>query len=153
MLSIETAMTRHGDTQESDYVRQRLYALDGENTSGALEHVNLYLRDADGTLCGGLLGQQYWNCMFIDILWIEPRFRGMGYGRRLMSEIEAIARARGLDLLHLDAQGLEVPGFYTKLGFEMFGVLDDTPRGYQRYFMVKRLTKPDPSCSRRPAGS
>ena len=33
----------------------------------------------------------------------------------------------------------QAPGFYEKLGFEVFGVLADYPPGHKRFFMVKRL--------------
>lgn len=139
-LSLETVVTDHDNTPESDYIRQRLYALDREGASGCgLTHISLYLRDADGNIRGGLLGQHYWNCMMIDVLWIDPAYRRMGYGRRLMNEIEAIAVARGIDWLHLDSPAHEVPAFYARLGFEVFGVMQDTPRGYRRYFLAKRL--------------
>lgn len=139
MLTIEVVTAPYHDTTESDYIRQKLYALHGGPGHAALESVNLYLRDPDGGVCGGLLGQMYWNCMFADILWVDPQYRGMGYGRRLMNELEAVARGRGLDLIHLDAPGDAAAEFHSRLGFEVYGTLDDTPIGRRRYFMVKRL--------------
>jgi len=142
VLSIEPVFTAQ-DTDAAEYLRQRLYAFNGEHVPIVFEYINLYLKDECGRTCGGLLAEHYWNCLFIDILWIEPEYRRLGYGRKLMAEIEQIARDKRLDLIHLDTHGFQAPGFYAKLGYEVFGVLDDSPKGYCRYYMAKRLEYPD----------
>jgi GNAT superfamily N-acetyltransferase len=139
MLSIETVVTSHGNAPESEYLRHKLYTLHGGEAGATTEHISLYLRDADGHLCGGLLAQRYWNCMFAEILWVDPRYRGLGHGPRLMNELEALSRATAVDIIHLDAPGDAAARFHSKLGYQVFGVLDDTPQGERRYFMAKRL--------------
>jgi hypothetical protein len=32
------------------------------------------------------------------------------------------------------------PGFYQKLGYEVFAVLEDYPRGHHNYYLRKQLT-------------
>jgi len=59
-----------------------------------------------------------------------------------MEQIESIAREKRLDLIHLDTHGFQAPGFYAKLGYGVFGRLDDSPKGYSRYYMCKRLDHP-----------
>ena len=41
--------------------------------------------------------------------------------------------------LHTEIAGERPLGFYQRLGYEVFGSLDDHPRGSQRYFMRKLL--------------
>jgi hypothetical protein len=40
---------------------------------------------------------------------------------------------------YLDTFSFQAPDFYKKLGYEVFGELQDFPHGHQRYFMKKRL--------------
>ncbi len=40
----------------------------------------------------------------------------------------------------LDTFAFQAPGFYEKLGYEIFGTLDQFPRGSCRHFLYKRLT-------------
>lgn len=48
---------------------------------------------------------------------VLPEHRGEGWGRRLMSAVEDLARDRGLAELRLHAQ-TDVEGFYRELGYE-----------------------------------
>ena len=53
-----------------------------------------------------------------------------------------ISYARGLmkiRLIHLDTFDFQAKDFYLKHGYEVFGVLDDCPKGHKRYYMKKVL--------------
>jgi hypothetical protein len=39
----------------------------------------------------------------------------------------------------VDTYGFQARGFYEKLGYELFGTIDDHPRGSHRFFFRKRL--------------
>jgi hypothetical protein len=39
----------------------------------------------------------------------------------------------------LDTYSFQAPGFYQRLGYEVFGVIHGYPRGYQKWFLKKRL--------------
>jgi len=69
--------------------------------------------------------------------------RGRGVARALMVEAERIARERGRTLLTLDTAVDQGAGpFYEKLGYRVFGTLENHPAGHQHYFMTKQLTSP-----------
>jgi GNAT superfamily N-acetyltransferase len=61
----------------------------------------LTVRGSDQALLGGLVGVQYWNGMFIDLLWVHERLRGRGVGTELMKRAEAAARSRGGEVIFL----------------------------------------------------
>jgi hypothetical protein len=52
-------------------------------------------------------------------------------------EVEAILR--GCHSAFLDTFSYQARPFYEKLGYEVFGTLNDYPRGHQRFYMQKRL--------------
>ena len=62
-----------------------------------------------------------------------------GYGRRLLQTLEQEARAQQCHLAILDTYSFQAPDFYQRLGYEVFGVIDGYPRGYQKVFLKKRL--------------
>jgi GNAT superfamily N-acetyltransferase len=74
-------------------------------------------------------------------VWIDERFRGQGYGERMLAAAEDEARRRGCAHAHLDTLSFQARPFYEKLGYRVYGVLDDFPAGteYKRYYMVKDL--------------
>ena len=69
--------------------------------------------------------------------------RGAGLGRQLLQRAEAIARERGCHGLWLDTFSFQARGFYEKLGFSLFGEIEDYPPGHSRFFLRKRLDRPN----------
>mgnify|MGYP002509673072 FL=1 len=93
-----------------------------------------------GEVIAGIIARMYcWNCVDVDVLWVADCCRGNGIGKRLLRETEETAREKGAYLIHLDTFDFQAKEFYEGLGYEVFGVLDDCPRGHERYYMKKRL--------------
>lgn len=99
----------------------------------------LFIRDAQGTVVGGLTGGTYWGWLYVARLWIAEHLRGQDYGSRLLAEAEQEALRRGCHHAYLDTQDFQAPPFYQKHGYTVFGVLENMPIGYTRYSMQKEL--------------
>ena len=97
----------------------------------------LFSLTLDGELIGGICGSVYWDGLEIDTLWIDDLHRGRGYGRDLVVEAETYAREQGAVIAFLKT--VEAVDFYQKLGYEIFGILEDRPIGTQLYHLKKRL--------------
>jgi GNAT superfamily N-acetyltransferase len=100
----------------------------------------LSLCDPNGTLQGGLLGYTHWQWLFVSHLWIAESVRGQGYGQSLLMRAEEEALSRGCHHAHLDTFDFQARGFYERLGYTVFGQLDDYPLGHARYFLRKTLS-------------
>lgn len=103
----------------------------------SVERFALLLRDDAGTLAAGLSGALSWGWLFVDALWVSEALRGRGIGRALMAGAEDYARAKDCHSAWLDT--FQAHAFYTRLGYESFGVLEDYPPGQSRHFLRKRL--------------
>ena len=88
---------------------------------------------------GGLWGKTAYNWCFVELFVIPEQFRGNDLGSKILSQAEDIARARGCTGLWLDTYWFQARPFYEKQGYEVFGALDDYPRGGQRFFLKKSL--------------
>jgi GNAT superfamily N-acetyltransferase len=99
----------------------------------------LLLRDAGGATTGGLLGRLVYDWLYVELLGVPEPLRRQGLGTQLMRRAEAIARERGCVGVWVDTYGFQARGFYEKLGYEIFGTIDDHPRGSHRFFFRKRL--------------
>ena len=97
------------------------------------------LRAADNRVVGGILGNTWWGWLRIDVLWIDEAARGQDWGSRLMQAAEAEAIRRGCHHVFLDTMSFQALPFYLKLGYTIFGQLDDLPVGHSRYFLQKTL--------------
>ena len=77
--------------------------------------------------------------MHVDILYVDVEHRGKGYGRLLLEKAESKARSQGGYLSHLDTFDWQAKDFYQRLGYSVFGVLEDCPPGHRLHYMQKRL--------------
>ena len=100
----------------------------------------VFLRDDGGAVVGGAHGYVNWNWLFINLVWLSESLRGGGHGRRMILALEEAARERGCTHAHLDTFSFQARPFYEKLGYEVFGTLDDYPLGHRRFFLKKALT-------------
>jgi GNAT superfamily N-acetyltransferase len=107
-------------------------------TSGRRETV-FHIVDEGGTAIGGLAGWSTFDWFFVVGLFVPEALRGQGMGRELMARAEIYAREQGLIGIWLDTFDFQARGFYEKLGYDVFGTLDDHPVGGKRFFLKKRL--------------
>ncbi|MGE0665186.1 MAG: GNAT family N-acetyltransferase [Sphingomonadales bacterium] len=101
--------------------------------------VAILLMDDNGERVGGLWGKLAYDWLFVELLAVPDGHRGSNHGTALMQEAERIARADSCVGIWLDTYEFQARGFYEKLGFEVFGTLDDHPVGQKRFFLRKRL--------------
>jgi GNAT superfamily N-acetyltransferase len=99
----------------------------------------LQVLNAEGNVTGGLFGKIAYDWLHIEFLVVPESLRGQGMGRALMQQAESIALELGCTGIHLDTLAFQARGFYEKLGYTVFGTLDDFPKGGAHYFMSKRL--------------
>jgi GNAT superfamily N-acetyltransferase len=97
------------------------------------------IQDGQGGIVGGLDGGTSWNWLHVDSLWLREELRGQGYGERLMRAAETEALRRGCEHAMVDTFDFQAPGFYEKLGYVVWGVLDDYAGGHQRIYYRKDL--------------
>lgn len=92
-----------------------------------------------GPVSGGIYGYHMFDWLFIQYVAVPPGQQGHGIGRELMARAEAWARSRKMTGLWLDTFSFQARPFYEKLGFSVFGTIEDHPHGARRFFMQKRL--------------
>ncbi|HEX8696638.1 MAG TPA: GNAT family N-acetyltransferase [Longimicrobium sp.] len=135
-------LTIENDAREEDvrFVYDQLVAFNRAHAPDpGWDHLRLFVRDEAGRIQGGLLGEIYFGWLYVSILWIAEAHRGAGWGRRLLARAEAEAAARGCRHVWLDTFSFQAPDYYPRLGYEVFGALEDYPPGQTRYFLRKRL--------------
>ena len=101
--------------------------------------VALVLRDDAGAIAGGLWGLSGFRWLFVQYLAVPPAMKGQGHGRALMLAAEEEARRLGCIGIWLDTFSFQARGFYEKLGYGVFGQIDDYPPGEARFFLSKRI--------------
>ena len=96
--------------------------------------------DEQNNVIAGCYAKMYcWNVIYLDILWVDEKYRKHGLGSKLLKEIERFAIEEKCSLIHLDTFDFQAKDFYLKHGYEVFGVLEDCPKDHCRYYLKKKL--------------
>ena len=96
-----------------------------------VEHL-LAMRDRDGLVVGfiGVVGHK------IEMLFIDPAWRGQGIGRRLLTHAVEVL---GATLLDVNEQNPQALGFYERMGFEVFARTERDGSGKPFPLLLMRL--------------
>ncbi|MCC6696513.1 MAG: GNAT family N-acetyltransferase [Candidatus Hydrogenedentes bacterium] len=121
---VKTEMRRHTES----HVHWEQYA-----------ELTVVARNAAGEVAGALFGETGRGWLHLSVVWVDEASRGKGLGRELVAVAEAEGRRRNCSGVYLDTFSYQGPGFYEKLGYEVFGVLEDYPPGHKRFYMRKAL--------------
>jgi GNAT superfamily N-acetyltransferase len=130
----------HPERRDVEHLREQLYTFNVATTG--LEdgrELAIFLRDDRGQIMAGLYGYTWGGCLDVRDVWVRADSRSRGYGRALIEAAEHEARARGCRQATLETHSFQAPEFYGKLGWEVFGTLDDYPAGHRKYYLRKSL--------------
>jgi ribosomal protein S18 acetylase RimI-like enzyme len=77
----------------------------------------LILRDESGNVLGVVNAFTAFTEIYIDDMWVHSAYRGKGYGRKLLQELENHFEGKGFNNINLVTSAFSAPGFYKKCGF------------------------------------
>jgi len=101
--------------------------------------VNIFARDEDGVIRGGILADVWGGWMHITFLWVDEALREQGHATRLLQMAEDEARAKGCRGVFLETFSFQARPFYERFGYQVFGEIADYPPGHTYYFLRKLL--------------
>ena len=89
--------------------------------------LTISLRDGNGDILGGLVGELKWEWLHVDLFWIDESQRGTGRGAAMLAQAEQEARDYGARGVYLSTMSIQAPGFYPRLGYRECGRMEDYP--------------------------
>lgn len=84
----------------------------------------IYFATVDGESAGQIRLVKFWNgYAFIDLIAVNPQYRGHGVGRALMEKAIQWSKEKGLPGIRVETQDTNVPAcrFYESCGFRLGG--------------------------------
>ncbi len=99
----------------------------------------IFLKDEKGRVLGAVIVTFLWNGMEIDSLWVDETIRGKGWGRKLMEAVEKEGVKRGCTVAYTNTFPWQAPEFYEKIGYSLYGKLEDFPKGSYLSYYSKKL--------------
>ena len=103
------------------------------------ELLSMWLKDDNDKVYGGIIVSFLWNGMEINSLWVDEKVRKQGWGRNLMRMAEEEAVRRGCTIAYTSTFPWQAPEFYVKLGYSLYGELEDYPPGHSLSYFYKKL--------------
>jgi GNAT superfamily N-acetyltransferase len=128
-------------TSENDarYIREKLNEFNFARVpADDHETLNLVVRQGN-TIIAGLIGDTYWNWLYVSLFWVDEHERSHGLGTRILAKAEEIAIQKGCRNAHLETHDFQNLEFYQRHGYQVFGKLEDLPGGHIKYYLHKRL--------------
>jgi GNAT superfamily N-acetyltransferase len=101
--------------------------------------LTILARSDAGGIVGAALGETGRGWLHISVVWVDEKFQRQKLGTQLVDAAEIEARRRGCVAAYLDTFSYQARPFYEKLGYVVFGTLEEYPPGHQRFYMQKRL--------------
>ena len=86
-----------------------------------------------------MIGYVHWGWLEIDIVWVDEFYRGKGIGKHLVDYAEHKALDAGAKRAKLNTFDFQAKEFYEKLGYVLYGRLEDYPEGHTLYYLRKDL--------------
>jgi ribosomal protein S18 acetylase RimI-like enzyme len=140
MQTYQVEVETHPTSHDGQFLADQLYAYNVEQTGyDDGQYLTLWVKSPLGERLAGLHGWTWGGSCYIQDLWVQKDLRGQGYGTKLLQAAEHEARTRGCHQVILDSYDFQAPGFYQKLGYEVFAVLEDHPRNHRNYYLRKQL--------------
>ncbi|MFM9276901.1 GNAT family N-acetyltransferase [Paenibacillus jiagnxiensis] len=127
---------------DKNYVRNKILEFNSmhipDDLKGRYQEVNLYLKNADGQIFGGIVSEICWNWMEVHLLFVDEQLRKLGYGKKLLDQAEKIAKEKACEFIKLDTLSFQALDFYKKQGFEVYGEIQNAGR-HTHYYLKKDI--------------
>jgi ribosomal protein S18 acetylase RimI-like enzyme len=137
---METRIEFNPSPKEIELLGKKLFELNREKISGySYKPFIIKWVDDSGSIKAGIHCQIGGDWLYIESLWVENNFRHRGVGKQLVDQAEQIARQNKCFGVYLYTYSFQSPGFYEKLGYSIFGVLENFCGDNSKYYMKKIL--------------
>lgn len=105
---------------------------------------SLLVKNNDGDAIGALTAYTAFSEIYVDDIWIDPSYRKLGLGRKLLRELESYFHDKGYNNINLVTSQFQAPSFYKKCGFEIEYIRENkyNPK-LTKIFFIKYFDNPN----------
>ena len=127
-------------SEEVDSIERKLFQFNSSKIDNySYENFVIKAVDDSGSLIAGLHGQVGGGWLCISSLWVNEKYRRQGLGKRLVSLAEETAIKKECHGVYLYTYSFQSSTFYEKLGYRIFGTLENFFNNHAKHFMKKSL--------------
>ncbi|MFW9804297.1 MAG: GNAT family N-acetyltransferase [Candidatus Thorarchaeota archaeon] len=141
------AVVSDSTDEETKKFQQGMESYNLEKTNGEFNSPqpwhNLILKDEKGQVIGGILTSTLYWTQYLEVLWVDEKHRGLGYGRDLVIEAQRLAKEIGCISSHVYTFSWQAPEFYQAVGYDLLVTYDGYHSGIKEHVLMTRLDSLD----------
>ena len=138
MTTIDLLPEADKDAEKAVYDALRAYNIDRFGPSG-YKALQIALRDNEGKVIGGLMGETARGWLFIKLLFVPEEQRGKGLATRMLQMAEDEARVRGCTGMQIDTMSPEALALYLRYAFRIAGRIEGLSGGHDLIWLTRRI--------------
>ena len=140
----ETISFRPFDKGDEEYVKEKkaeqVSSFLSPAPGFAVEDLVFKVTDGEGKIVAGCIGwTDVWGCLTVGALWVDQSIRKRGIASSLLKEAERTAKTMGCVASLAETFDFQARGLYEKLGYSVYAVWNDLPKGHVCYSLQKPL--------------
>lgn len=136
---MEPKIINLSEEQECE-IRYYLDAYNAQHIKYRLDGMMRIGLEENGKLIAGLIAyMSVYRILYVDTVFVDEKYRRKGYGRKLIQEMERLAKEQGVNTIRLDTFNWQGTEFYKALGYEAVGGYVNEEDGFEETFFVKRI--------------
>lgn len=125
--------------QQDKIIRDGIVNFNAPFTGIKPEQYSIYVKNHEGNIIGGAIVYAHKSSIYVDVLWVNEQYRGLGIGAELLRSVETEAIKRGIPASTLDTFSFQAEGFYSKQGYQHLGTINNYLEGHDRIYLRKQL--------------
>ncbi|KTD09357.1 GNAT family N-acetyltransferase [Legionella jamestowniensis] len=125
--------------QQDKIIRDGIINFNAPFTGTKPDRYSVYVKDNVSNIIGGAIVYAHKSSIYVDVLWVNEEYRGLGIGAELLRSVEAEAIKRGISTSTLDTFSFQAEGFYLKQGYQHLGTIKNYLEGHDRIYLRKQL--------------
>lgn len=135
--------------EEVEEFQKGFEAYNMEQTNGEFNSpqpwLSLVLKDHGGTIVGGIMTSTLYWTQYLEVLWVDQKYRDVGYGRNLVMEAHRLGKEQGCLSSHTYTFSWQAPEFYQTVGYKLNATYDGYAGGIKEHILMKKLESIDNS--------
>lgn len=141
MINLKLVLDKSPLNEDDQILFDNIMEFNAKNIGEKPKHFSVFLRDDENRVFGGISVYMHSNAIYVDLLWVEDNFKGLGYGKQLLDMAEKEAVKNNCIFSIVDTMDFQAENFYRKNGYKTIGKIDGYLLGHDRIFMKKKLSR------------
>lgn len=138
-LDISLVYKENALPEEIDIVREGIISEAVKTGMGRMTPFSFFMKDLKNHILGGAVGYTMYGLLYVDMLWVDTKFRGNGWGSKLLAAAENLGKKRNCTFACLVTMSWQALPMYQKLGYRIEYTKEGFENNTKMYCLRKSL--------------